>query len=83
MGGESCEELPVDGADVEPPGIPEQQLCNCTSDSGKGRFLGLPGAPLSLKMQGSDKVTQREQPFLSPEHLSFRVPIRCCCQFTA
>lgn len=39
------------------------------------RFLGLPGAPLSLNLQGSDNPRQRTQPVFSPEHLSFRAPI--------
>jgi hypothetical protein len=39
------------------------------------RFLGLPGAPLSLNLQGNARLRQREQPVFSPEHLSFRAPV--------
>lgn len=40
------------------------------------RFLGLPGTPLSWKLQSRDAFKQREQPLLSPEHLSLRAPTR-------
>lgn len=39
------------------------------------RFLGLPGAPLSLNLHGNAKLRQREHPVFSPEHLSFRAPV--------
>lgn len=31
------------------------------------RFLGLPGVPLTLNLQGIDSRRQREQPVFSPE----------------
>ncbi|KAJ5618331.1 hypothetical protein N7528_006974 [Penicillium herquei] len=43
----------------------------------RSRFLGLPGAPLSLNLQGSDSDLHLEQPLLSPEHLSLRAPGPC------
>lgn len=42
--------------------------------SSRSRFLGLPGAPSSLNLQGMDRPRQREHPLFSPEHLSFRAP---------
>ncbi|KAJ5732275.1 hypothetical protein N7493_003756 [Penicillium malachiteum] len=43
----------------------------------RNRFLGLPGAPLSLNLQGNDSDLHLEQPLLSPEHLSLRAPVHC------
>ncbi|KAJ5703122.1 hypothetical protein N7488_010670 [Penicillium malachiteum] len=43
----------------------------------RSRFLGLPGAPLSLNLQGNDSDLHLEQPLLSPEHLSLRAPVPC------
>jgi hypothetical protein len=42
--------------------------------SWRGRFLGRPGAPLSLNLHWRARFRHLEQPFLSPEHRSFLAP---------
>lgn len=68
MTGEKCEEL-------EDPIRSSRFGKSRSGSSCRARFLGLPGAPLSLNLQVNVKLRQREQPLFSPEHLSFRAPI--------
>ncbi|KAJ5729573.1 uncharacterized protein N7483_004081 [Penicillium malachiteum] len=68
---ENCDELDDDAVRSRLVKV-SMPVCSCRS-----RFLGLPGAPLSLNLQGNDSDLHLEQPVLSPEHLSLRAPVPC------